>query len=126
MTEIRRALKRGYGFGDLAEIFTERCGVAISARQIKYHYTHEQNQGVKGKSSKKAEKNGVSGNHVLSVDSPGKAITEGVKENHIAPDSRTKAFPNGSGFIFESRATAETEGNVDSGAFSIGVRPKES
>ena len=56
MAEIRRALKRGYGFGDLAAIFTERCGVAISARQIKYHYTHDQNQSVNTKSCKKSRK----------------------------------------------------------------------
>jgi hypothetical protein len=126
MAEIKRALKRGYGFGDLAEIFTERCGVAISARQIKYHYTHEQNQGVKAKSGKKAEKNGVSGNNALSADSPGKPVTEGMKENFIAPDSRTKPFPDNSGFAFENRTASEAKGNADPEAFSINARPKES
>ncbi len=29
VTEIKGALKRGYSFDDLSEIFTERCGVAV-------------------------------------------------------------------------------------------------
>ena len=126
IAEIRMALKHGYSFGDLAEIFTERCGVAISARQIKYHYTHEQNQGVKAKSGKKSRKASVSVSHALSSDSPGKTATEVMKENFIASDSQTKPFPNSSGFTFEKHATAETEGNADLGAFPIDVRPKES
>jgi hypothetical protein len=39
MTKIRGALKKGYTFEDLSKIFTEQCGVKISVRQIKYHYT---------------------------------------------------------------------------------------
>ncbi len=51
MSEIKAALKKGYTFGDLAEIFSERCGVSISERQIKYHYTHEVNQKAKKSAS---------------------------------------------------------------------------
>jgi hypothetical protein len=53
ITEIKGALKRGYSFDDLAKIFTERCGVAVSARQIRYHFTRGQNRGRKSKSGKK-------------------------------------------------------------------------
>ena len=49
VAEIKRALKRGYSFDDLANIFTERCGVTITARQMKYHYTREKNLREKGK-----------------------------------------------------------------------------
>jgi hypothetical protein len=126
IAEVRRALKRGYSFGDLAKIFTERCGVAISARQIRYHYTHEQNQSVNAKSRKKPRKTGASENHALSADSPQKTAVDDVKENHTAPDSRTKPLSNSSGFSFESRATAETERKIDFGAFPIDARPKES
>jgi hypothetical protein len=59
VAEIKGALKRGYSFDDLAEIFSERCGVGISARQIRYHFTHSQNLGKKNgavpKANKKAE-----------------------------------------------------------------------
>ena len=52
MLEIKAALKKGYSFGDLAEIFSERCGVSISERQLKYHYTRQMNLRAKGKKSK--------------------------------------------------------------------------
>jgi len=44
LAEIRSALKRGYTFEDLSKIFTERCGVPISTRQLKYHYTRGKNK----------------------------------------------------------------------------------
>jgi len=47
--EITGALKRGYSFADIAAIFTERCGVKITARQLKYHCTHERNLRAKGR-----------------------------------------------------------------------------
>jgi hypothetical protein len=37
VADISGALKRGYSFDDLAQIFTEKCGAAVSARQIKYY-----------------------------------------------------------------------------------------
>lgn len=51
--EIERALQRGYSFDDLAKIFTDRCGVKITARQLKYHHTREENLRAKGKKSKR-------------------------------------------------------------------------
>ncbi|MDL2264609.1 hypothetical protein LJC31_08155 [Synergistaceae bacterium OttesenSCG-928-I11] len=49
MAEIRGALKKGYSFEQLAEIFTERCGVEVTPRQMRYHYTRERNLRTKGK-----------------------------------------------------------------------------
>jgi hypothetical protein len=117
--EVKSALKKGYTFENLAAIFTEKYGIAVTARQIKYHFTHAKNQGVKSKSGKKSGETGASEDHALSVDSPGKTVTEGVKENFIAPDSRTKPSSNVSGFHFDNGATAKTEENVDLGAFPI-------
>ncbi len=67
MSEIRSALKKGYTFGDLAEIFSERCGVSISERQLKYHYTRQMNLRAKGKKSKGVGTAKVSGNREGSV-----------------------------------------------------------
>jgi hypothetical protein len=47
LAEVKGALKKGYTFDDLAAIFSERCGVSISARQLKYHYTREKNKRAK-------------------------------------------------------------------------------
>jgi hypothetical protein len=126
LNEIKCALKKGYTFENLAEIFTERCGVAISARQIKYHFTYANNQGAKSKSAKQAEKTGVPENHASSADSHGEAIAEDMKENFIAPGSQTRTSSNVSGFSFEGRTPASAEGTAGPGAFSIDVRPKES
>ena len=72
MAEIRGALKKGYTFEDLAEIFTERCGVAVSARQLKYHYTRGKNRGLKNQSGRKAEVIGHQKEHVSSEEIPQK------------------------------------------------------
>jgi hypothetical protein len=125
IAEIKAALKKGYTFENLAKLFTERCGIAVSARQIKYHFTHAKNQGVKGKSVKKAGVSVDSANHASSMDSPGKTSAEGVKENLIAPDSQTKASLNISGFDFGNRATAETDVNADCRASFRDMWPKE-
>jgi hypothetical protein len=55
LAEIKGALKKGYTFENLAEIFTERCGVAVSARQLKYHYTREKNRKTKNNVAGKPE-----------------------------------------------------------------------
>ena len=55
MAEIKGALRRGYSFEDLAEIFTERCGVTITARQLKYHCTRERNLHANGRKTKSAD-----------------------------------------------------------------------
>jgi hypothetical protein len=53
-SEINGALKKGYSFDDLAKIFSEKCGVNISARQMKYHHTHTKNRAKKKQSTRKA------------------------------------------------------------------------
>jgi hypothetical protein len=126
ITEIKTALKKGYTFENIAEIFSERCGVAVSARQIRYHFTRAKNRSVKGKSGKKSEENSISENNVSSADFQQTDESEDVKEDFIAPDSQTKAFSNVSGFSFENRATVRTEVKADSGAFQFDMRPKES
>jgi hypothetical protein len=52
--EINGALKKGYSFDDLAKIFSEKCGVSISARQMKYHCTRRKNLAKKKQPSRKA------------------------------------------------------------------------
>jgi hypothetical protein len=126
LNEIKCALKKGYTFENLAEIFTERCGVSISARQIKYHLTRAKNRSVKGKLGKKAEDNSVHEGSVSSTVSSRENTAEGVKENFIPPDSQTRTSSNVSGFSFESRTSARAEGNADPGAFPVDMRPKES
>jgi hypothetical protein len=68
VAEVKAALKKGYTFDDLAEIFSERCGVAVSARQIRFHFTRGKNRGMKNKSGKKAREVGTSENHTAPVD----------------------------------------------------------
>ena len=64
MAEIKGALKRGYSFDDLAKIFSNRCGIAVSARQIRYHFTRAQNTGKKSDTDQKA----VTKTEILSPD----------------------------------------------------------
>ena len=54
MTKIKGALKKGYTFDDLAEIFSDRCGGSINGRQLKYHYTRAMSLAAKRKSGGKS------------------------------------------------------------------------
>jgi hypothetical protein len=60
LAEIKGALKKGYTFDDLAAIFTERCGVSITARQMKYHFTREKNRRSKSNSGEKSNRQDTS------------------------------------------------------------------
>lgn len=84
IAEIKGALKRGYSFDDLAEIFTERCGVKITARQLKYHCTREQTLRTNGRKSKSVV---AAKNSSCSVNSSSVRI-ESATEND-ANDSKT-------------------------------------
>jgi hypothetical protein len=126
ITEVKAALKKGYTFENLAEIFTERCGVAVSARQIKYHFTRAKNRGVKGKSGRKPGGNSVPGSHVSSADSKRTGASDNTEGNLVASDSEATSPTKVSGFTFEKRTTIETERNVDSDAFFFDMRSKES
>jgi hypothetical protein len=116
IAEIKAALKRGYSFGDLAEIFTGMCGVAISARQIRYHYTRGENQGAKGKSGRKAGEGGTTVKHVSSEDSPQKGVAVDVKGNFNATDSEAKFLPKPAGVVSDSGVADGSE----PGAFPLG------
>jgi hypothetical protein len=124
--EIKAALKKGYTFDDLAEIFTERCGVAISARQIKYHFTRGKNRGMKGKSGRRIGETGASGSRASSADSLGKDAAEGAKENVIAADSGVNTSSKGAEFVFENGTATGTERNASTGASSFNSKQKES
>jgi hypothetical protein len=128
LAEIKGALKKGYMFDDLAAIFSERCSVNISARQIKYHFTRAKNRSAKGKSGKKPENNGGSGNHAdsQSADSQRKAADGDMKETLVASDSMTKESLTLSGFASENRAATEAEMDADYGVFHLGNEPKGS
>lgn len=114
VVEIERVLRRGYSFDDLAEIFTERCGVEISARQLKYHHTHTKNLKAKGKKSKTAgaSKKMPSPAKVPECDEKsGSNIAETSVE--ISPQNRTSA-PQSTAFVSEKMGTTASE----AGAFS--------
>jgi hypothetical protein len=90
LAEIKGALKRGYTFEDIAAIFTERCGVAVSARQIKYHFTRAKNRGTKGKSDKKTDMtSSTPGACVPSVDSQLTGAVGCAEGSRMASDSET-------------------------------------
>jgi hypothetical protein len=126
VADIRGALKRGYSFDDLAQIFTEKCGVAVSARQIKYHFTRGKNQETKNKAVKKAGEIGGAESHISSTDSLRKSVTEDTKESVATTDLETKPSSKGVGFVFENGATICVEGNAKAGAFALDTKPKES
>jgi hypothetical protein len=85
MAEIRGALKKGYTFEDLAKIFTERCGVAVSARQMKCHFTRGKNRGLKNQSGKKGEVIGHRKERASSEDTP--QMVPGKSGEIIVPKS---------------------------------------
>jgi hypothetical protein len=120
--EVKAALKKGYTFEHLAEIFTNRCGIVVSARQIKYHFTRGKNRGMKSKSRTKAERVSVTGSHVSSVDSAQASTGSDRKETVMPSDSsatnssKGERFSSGNGVVIDAKA----------GTFSFDVAPKES
>jgi hypothetical protein len=129
MAEIKGALKKGYTFENLAAIFTKRCGVAISARQIKYHFTRAKNLEVKGKSGKTGKKAGEKSAPrccIQSADSEERGAIECAEENQMASDPAAISSMKVPGFSSENSVAVEAEGNVDPDAFSLDTRPKRS
>jgi hypothetical protein len=117
MAEIKRALKRGYSFDDLAEIFTEKCEIAISARQIRYHYTHGKNQVMKSKSGSGSTESSTPNKHDTSADSPQKTIDEVSGKNSSSTGSGTESFREGT--------DAVSDGGAELGDFFFGVQSKD-
>jgi len=80
--KIKKALQKGYSFEELAEIFTEKCGVKVIARQLKYHHTHEKNLREKGGKSKNTD---VAKDRSSSANPPAaRAANENEKDQSIA------------------------------------------
>jgi hypothetical protein len=115
VAEVKAALKKGYTFEDLAEIFTERCGVVISARQIKYHFTRGKNRGMKNKSDKKDRAVGASENHTPSMDSARKTADNDGTRNESAAIFSAKHSSEDEKFV------SDKDGAMDAnpGAFVI-------
>jgi hypothetical protein len=123
MAEVKTALKKGYTFEDLAEIFTERCGVAVSARQIKYHFTRGQKRSSKSKSGREKGGKGTSKDDVSSMDSTQKSADNNGAENKNMTDSSAKysleseEFIPGNGVATGTATNANL--NANPGAFSF-------
>jgi hypothetical protein len=115
VAEVKAALKKGYTFEDLAEIFTERCGVAISARQIKYHFTRGKNQGMKSKSDRKGREVSASESHTSPANSAQKSADNGGMANEGMTNSSAKPSPKDEGVVFDYDATMD----VNRGSFVI-------
>jgi hypothetical protein len=118
IVETKRALKRGYSFDDLAEIFTEKLGVAVSARQIRYHFTRGKNRGMKSKSGKKAKENGGAESRVSSADSSRKDPAQNAQRSVAETDFETalemKPLPKGT-----EKGTGFASGNSTVKGFGI-------
>ena len=119
VAEIKGALKKGYTFNDLAEIFTERCGVVISARQMKYHYTRGQNLRVKGKSGAKS-KRAVVHNDSVSPANPNSMSAGGERKDDIKAAAGSPVEPSSKRTGFPSEIGEATDSNSD--AFPTGKR----
>jgi hypothetical protein len=128
IAEIKGALKRGYSFDDLAKIFTERCEIAVSARQIRYHFTREMNRGKKTKVGKKNEGNRSTKKSALSANSPRKDAAQHEQESPEATDfeakSGVKTFPKGTekgtSFVSDNNAARDTKRETFSSEMALG------
>ena len=104
MAEIRNALKRGYTFEDLSKIFTEKCGVTISVRQLKYHYTRGKNKLPKERSP--------------SVKSPQKMV--------VVPTKPTEKVSLNDAEISRGKEVATTDAmSAKPGSFDIDMQQEE-
>jgi hypothetical protein len=108
VSEINAALKKGYSFDDLAKIFTEKCGVSITARQMKYHHTRMKNRAMKKKSAGKAQNEGSVSKQVV-VTNPHQ---EEAKEQPTLTDL-SATFPSKSSGIVSGDVTKKTPGFGD-------------
>jgi hypothetical protein len=128
--EIKGALKRGYSFDDLAKIFSERCGFAITSRQIKYHFTRGQNRRAKSKPEKKSGGNRAVENRISTTDSPRKNAADSVKEKITAANAETVSPLISAEFDFGNDSTigvaTVADKSVNQDAFSPNVKPEES
>jgi hypothetical protein len=118
MAEIRGALKKGYTFEDLAEIFTKRCGVIVTARQLKYHFTRGKNRGLKNQVGKKAEVIEAQEELASSKNPPQKDSDSSMGKN---VEVSMKGSPKSSAIVPDNRLTAK----VKPGSFLIDMESEE-
>jgi hypothetical protein len=123
MREIKGALKRGYGFDDLAKIFSERCGFVITSRQMKYHFTRGQNRRAKSKPEKKSGGNRAVENDVSSADSQRKNAADSVKEKITAANAETVSPLEIAEFDFENDSTIRVATVADKSANRDAISP---
>ena len=57
---IESALRKGHTFDNIAEIFSDKFGITITGRQLKYHYTRAKNLGRKNSKSARTCKRVIS------------------------------------------------------------------
>ena len=91
LTKIKGALKKGYTFDDLAEIFSKKGGVSMNGRQIKYHYTRAMNLAAKRKSGAKSTRQNP------------------TKDFGKNADKGAVSSPTGSGIVSKSGATGNAK-----------------
>jgi hypothetical protein len=130
--EIKGALKKGYTFDDLAAIFTERCGVNVSARQLKYHYTREKNRRAKNNADakpKKTKRSDTSNGGALLEHST--QMGSGEEADADAGDTETAAnvsavpaihTPKPEAFVTSSGAACLDETGTETGTFHFEKR----
>jgi hypothetical protein len=117
MAEIQGALEKGYTFEDLAEIFSEKCGVAVSARQIKYHRTREKNKGMETRSGKKPRGASTPKRRASPANPPQKDPVENTGRNTAAAERSSKTSEIVSG--------SDAATGVKAGTFSIEMNTEE-
>jgi hypothetical protein len=118
MAEIRGALKKGYTFEDLAGIFTKRCGVIVTARQLKYHFTRGKNRGLKNQVGKKVEVIEAQEERALSKNPPRKNSDSSTEKN---VEVSMKGSSKSSAIVLDNRLTAK----VKPGSFLINMESEE-
>jgi hypothetical protein len=127
--EIKGALKKGNTLDDLAAIFTERCGVNVSARQIKYHYTREKNRRAKSNTGGKSKRSDTSNGgdkrkNPTRKDSSGKTDADAGDAGTPANVSAVPAInaPKPAAFVTSNGATCQSETGAETGTFPFEKR----
>jgi len=122
--EVQSLLQKGYLHSEIAAIITEKCGVHISERQVKYHCTRAANTKKYKKSSRKATQkvNETSNN-------PGSIIHESSRKPEKVSPNATKTSIND---VATSAAKDEEKVEVSStkaaakpGSFEINMQTDE-
>jgi hypothetical protein len=120
LAEIKGALKKGYTFGEIAEIFTERCGASVSERQMKYHYTREKNRRAKNNAAGKSKQQDTPEGKAAPENSAPMAFNDGLEtDTESAANVPPTHAPKPAAF---DAANGGTEA-LETGAFFFEKRP---